>query len=278
MNWSDPPGGAPEWVTTYGDLMSLLLTFFVLLASMSELKDTEKYQGVAESLQERFGYDDSWESPVAGEHRPHNSRFSALALSGRSRRRGNAEGTAREPSATGTMPRVQTIRPGMRTAVGTTVPFDARSTELSPAGRAALDAIAPLLRGKPQKIELRGHAPPTYWPPDQQPPDWWDLAYRRARQVMDYLATVHGLDPQRMRISVAGPYEPLARDRPEASLENARVEVCLLDEVAGDLRDAAIREAASPLSPEANQGGRPAGTSADGPRPPADRPRDLGAP
>lgn len=262
MKWEDPPSGAPEWVTTYGDLMSLLLTFFVLLASMSELKETEKYQGVAESLQERFGYDDSWESPVAGEHRPQNSRFTALALAGRSRRRGSAEGTAREPSAAGTMPRVQTIRPGTRTAIGTVVSFDPQSAELSAAAREALDAIAPLLRGKPQKIEIRGHAPAVYWPPDESPPDWWDLAYRRAREVMHYLTTVHGLDPQRMRLTVAGPFEPLTRDRPEASQSNPRVEVCLLDEVANDLRGTANEERGPAVpDPAAGQGERPAKAS-----------------
>ena len=262
MTWDETPAGAPEWVTTYGDLMSLLLTFFVLLASMSELKQTEKYQGVAESLQERFGYDESWESPVAGEHRPQNSRFPSLALSGRSRRRGHAEGAAREPSAAGTMRSVQTIRPGTRTAIGTVVPFEARSDGLSPAGRAALDAVAPLLRGKPQKIELRGHAPAVYGPPNEPEPDWWDLAYQRARHVMDYLATVHGLDPQRMRISVAGPYEPLARDRLEANQENPRVEVWLLDETAGDLR-ATAKESPMlrPPVPSAGRSGPPPAAS-----------------
>jgi chemotaxis protein MotB len=29
--------GAPRWVTTFGDLMSLLLCFFVLLLSFSEI-------------------------------------------------------------------------------------------------------------------------------------------------------------------------------------------------------------------------------------------------
>ncbi|MEM1097808.1 MAG: flagellar motor protein MotB, partial [Planctomycetota bacterium] len=26
-----PPAGAPEWMTTYGDMMTLLLCFFVLI-------------------------------------------------------------------------------------------------------------------------------------------------------------------------------------------------------------------------------------------------------
>ena len=46
--------GAPGWVTTFADLMSLLLTFFVLLYSMSELK-VENFFIAAESLREAMG-------------------------------------------------------------------------------------------------------------------------------------------------------------------------------------------------------------------------------
>ncbi len=46
--------GAPLWMTTFGDLMSLLLTFFVLLYSMSELKQ-EKFLQASQSLREAIG-------------------------------------------------------------------------------------------------------------------------------------------------------------------------------------------------------------------------------
>jgi chemotaxis protein MotB len=46
--------GAPEWVVTFGDLMSLLLCFFVLLLSFSEM-DRQKYKIVAGSLANAFG-------------------------------------------------------------------------------------------------------------------------------------------------------------------------------------------------------------------------------
>lgn len=41
--------GAPAWMSTYSDLMSLLLTFFVLLFSMSAVSE-EQFKAVAESL------------------------------------------------------------------------------------------------------------------------------------------------------------------------------------------------------------------------------------
>jgi chemotaxis protein MotB len=53
----DPPKvdkGAPTWVVTFGDLMSLLLCFFVLLLSFSEM-DRQKYKQVAGSMEKAFG-------------------------------------------------------------------------------------------------------------------------------------------------------------------------------------------------------------------------------
>ncbi|MDC0434486.1 OmpA family protein [bacterium] len=46
--------GAPEWLATFADLMSLLMCFFVLLLSFSEM-DLQKYKQVAGSMKSAFG-------------------------------------------------------------------------------------------------------------------------------------------------------------------------------------------------------------------------------
>ena len=46
--------GAPQWVVTFGDLMSLLMCFFVLLLSFSEM-DRNKYRIVSGSMRNAFG-------------------------------------------------------------------------------------------------------------------------------------------------------------------------------------------------------------------------------
>jgi flagellar motor protein MotB len=51
----EPVERAPVWLITYSDLMTLLLVFFVLLFSISEFRQTERFQGVAQSLQAKFG-------------------------------------------------------------------------------------------------------------------------------------------------------------------------------------------------------------------------------
>jgi chemotaxis protein MotB len=49
-----PPKGAPAWMCTFADLMSLLMCFFVLLLSFSEL-DRQKFKQVAGSMEKAFG-------------------------------------------------------------------------------------------------------------------------------------------------------------------------------------------------------------------------------
>lgn len=47
-------GGAPDWLVTFADLMSLLVCFFVLIISFS-IQDKQKLQVVAGSMREAFG-------------------------------------------------------------------------------------------------------------------------------------------------------------------------------------------------------------------------------
>ncbi len=49
----DPPKGSPAWMSTFSDLMNLLLCFFVLLFSMSTIEE-EKFMLVIASLQSHF--------------------------------------------------------------------------------------------------------------------------------------------------------------------------------------------------------------------------------
>ena len=72
----DPPPSVPEWTVTFGDLMALLLTFFVMLLSMSEFKNNSKFRNVAESMERRFG-----QGQASGEfvRNPHTAEAVAAA-------------------------------------------------------------------------------------------------------------------------------------------------------------------------------------------------------
>lgn len=49
----EPPKGSPGWMATFGDLMNLLLCFFVLLYAMSSV-DAQKFELVAASFNQTF--------------------------------------------------------------------------------------------------------------------------------------------------------------------------------------------------------------------------------
>lgn len=235
MNDDDEAIGIPEWVVTFGDMMSLLLTFFIMLVSMSEIKQEEHYQALVESFRRQFGHEDSMMNPISGNNPPRNSHLSHLATMGRAKRFSTHQGGDKVKAPVGDSPQVRIIRPGSKTAVGTVIYFEEGETTLTESAEGELQTQAYEFGGKPQKIEIRGHA--SQRPLDANNPnqDHWDLSYQRCKAVRDFLVSL-GIDPRRIRMAVSGKHEPyhIGTD-PLLLKQNPRVEVFLLDEVTDDL-------------------------------------------
>ena len=117
----DEPIGIPEWVVTFGDMMSLLLTFFIMLVSLSEMKEEEKYQAMVDSMKRNFGYAASSVSMVPGDFRPRNSSITKLATMGRAKRKDTMKGGDKVEAPTGDNSRVRIVRPGSKTSIGSVI-------------------------------------------------------------------------------------------------------------------------------------------------------------
>jgi chemotaxis protein MotB len=232
----DDGGGIPEWVVTFGDMMSLLLTFFIMLVSLSEIKQEEQYQAMVESITRQFGYETAKVSLVPGQSKPRNQKIAKAANDGRAKRMNLMLGGDKAEAPTGDYRRVQIVRPGEKANTGTVIFFEESSAELLDAARRDLDVTAVAFGGQPQKIEIRGHTSRRPLPADSAYRNHWELAFARCSKTFDYLTNEKGIDPERIRLSVAGPFEPmhLGAD-PIARRENPRVEVFMLDEVVADL-------------------------------------------
>ena len=235
MDDDDGDPGIPEWVVTFGDMMSLLLTFFIMLVSMSEIKKDEQYQALVESFRRQFGHDSSMESVIAGNAKPRNSNLAKLATMGRAKRFSTHAGGDKVKAPVGDSPQVRIIRPGSKTAIGTVVYFEEGSAQLTDAAKATLQAQTLEFGGKPQKIEIRGHTSLRPLAKDSPYKTHWDLAYARCAAVKEFLVSL-GIDEKRLRIAVSGKNEPfhIGTD-PLLLKQNPRVEVFLLDEVIDDL-------------------------------------------
>ncbi len=240
--------GIPEWVVTFGDMMSLLLTFFIMLVSMSEIKQQEQFQAMVESLRRRFGHDTAILSQIPGPGKPRNSKFDNLSAMGRSRRLDTMRGGDKVRAPVGDSPRVQQIRMAEDRTQGGKLLFDEGSALLTEQNRHKLEQIAREIQGKPQKIEIRGHTSTRPLGPDSPFQNHWDLAYARCRNVMEYLVKL-GIHRKRITIGVAAENEPTENtEDPKKLRENSRVEIFMLSELAEGLKPASKRKTEKPAA------------------------------
>ena len=230
----EEPAGIPEWVVTFGDMMSLLLTFFIMLVSMSEIKEDKLYQAMVDALRKRFGHEATMASLIPGNLKPRNSALAKLAAMGRARRKDTMNGGDKVKAPVGDYAQKQRIDKGDQVTCGSDIVFKEGSAELTEHHKRNLEATAQEIGGKPQKIEIRGHTSPRPLPPDGPYKTHWDLAYARCRNVKDYLLTL-GIDPKRLRLTAAADNEPKDLDDPLLREENPRVEIFMLNELVQDL-------------------------------------------
>lgn len=227
--------GIPEWVVTFGDMMSLLLTFFVLLFSMSEVKQ-DRSQALLQSLRNQFGHDKSTAAMVPGPVSPMNSAIARLASMGRAQRMNTMNGGDKVKAPVGDHHRVRAIRPADETTLGGIIEFAESAGDLSAEAIKTIEQTAAIVKGKPQKIEIRGHTTARPLSPDSPYCNHWDLAYARAYKVYEQLIKC-GIEEKRLRLSLAAENEPQhISPTEEQRQKNARVEILMLDELTKDLK------------------------------------------
>ncbi|NNJ25207.1 OmpA/MotB family protein [Alienimonas chondri] len=220
----DAPPGVPEWVVTYGDMMSLLLTFFIMLVSMSEISEKSKYREVLASLHDRLGYAGGARSSP-GDELAGTASASIDAEAGEAPVDQAGDGGTPRPTSPGVQTMLTRERPGRPVSAGAAVRFDPGADAPASGEPATLNALAAAIAGKPQMIELRGYAADGAET---------TLAYRRARKVLDEL-TARGVRPGRFRMRTGGFAAEQAVDAPDAPPVD-RVEVWVLDRLAADPR------------------------------------------
>ena len=247
--------GIPEWVVTFGDMMSLLLTFFIMLVSLSEIKEEDTYQALVNSVQEQFGYQKTFDALTPGKSRPRTTAYTPVATTGRAKRKDTARGGVEAKAPSGEDPQVRIVRPGQMTAVGSVVFFEIGSDTVSQSADSAIRKLAKQLRGKPQKIEVRGHVASEYAARTEGTDDAVTLGFRRAAAVRRLLVDREGLNPARFRISSAADSEPMTKNgKNGVSNLNPRVEVFMLDETVEDLHGTADERKAETIKmDDANQ-------------------------
>lgn len=249
--------GSPAWMSTFSDLMNLLLCFFVLLFSMSTT-DIFKFNEFAASMSSSFSIFSAGGSALTEEGILVASGVSQLTdLSVYYNTMGlNAEGEAGEVKLEEAKEQVeaemmeesqkmaesmeeQISQYGLDNQVEVFVTssyvmlnmnggilFDSGTADLKPEAKEILAKVGTMLKEyEGYVIEIIGHT-------DSVPiksavfPDNHILSMYRAHSVFKYFETVSGIDPATMKSSGWGEYVPIADNTTaEGRAQNRRVEI-----------------------------------------------------
>ncbi len=235
-------GGCPPWMTTFSDLMSLLLTFFVLLLSMASL-DQKKIKEALGSLQGALGVlEGGFKTevskelilPSVGIEPPKKmimERAKKLIYSHFRPGRGNAfrnrEGYLETKETQKGPVEVRETKEGIVISIVGGVLFPPGDATLTPEGKKVLNELLPLIKDIKYPIRIEGHT-------DNTPviggkyKDNWELSVARAISVLRYFIS-KGVDPKRLSVAGYGPYKPLyPNDTPEHRARNRRVDIVIL--------------------------------------------------
>jgi chemotaxis protein MotB len=230
---------------TFGDMMSLLLTFFILLVSLSEIKKEDEWKAVVEEVKKSFGMKGGG-GRLPTDNDPALTLVQILETVQNQQRKEENTSNTDDPGMSGRDQRVTTIREGDYIPVGGMVYFQPGSADLNDRAKAQVREFIENeefdIRGTNYIIELRGHASNAETDQLTDGSDLWDLSYRRAKAVMAYMVSDEvGIRPEQVRLQGNADREPLQKQAYTPALRpvNRRVEIMVSENV---VRDYAIKQ------------------------------------
>lgn len=223
-------GGAPDWITTYSDLVTLLLCFFILLFSFSSI-DAAKFRSIMSSFQGGTGILDGSEKLDFPDVSMDNPQ--ATEEEGIDELREDLEEYLDDVDLGANM----TIRLEERGVVirfMDNVFFNSGSAEIRPGSKKVVSAVAKILNKdefKNKQVKIEGHTDSDPIVYSEKYPSNWELSSSRATNVLRYLLEVEKLDPKRISASAYSHHRPIVNnDTKENKAKNRRVDVVILKE------------------------------------------------
>lgn len=206
-------GGTPAWMVTFSDLMTLLLTFFVLLVSMSTIDEQRRLE-VLTTVTGAFGFGTSSSNPIA------------RTLSNKVVAPGPME-------AEDTPADLEMVKDELWEDVGKDLNFlsnkyvqilslnndllfRAGSSELTPAGKTLLDRMVPVLKRLTHPLLIGGHTSSMrdeagenflQLDRDDKLSPSWRLSFARSAAIYDYLRA-QGVPDALLSMEAFGEYRP----------------------------------------------------------------------
>ncbi len=214
---------APFWLTTYGDMVTLLLTFFILMFAMSTIEE-RKFLQAAASLAAALGVLEKNISVIGEESM-------AIGTTGLDRDQidmlQSMEDIAEmfQQEALTDLASLEIVGPGeVVVRMGDEMLFGPGSSTLKPQAVRVLRGIVRSIKGSTERLWVEGHT-------DNEPINTaefrsnWDLSTARAVTVVRLLER-EGIEPEQLAAVGHSQYQPLEDNAtPKGRAKNRRVEL-----------------------------------------------------
>ena len=193
-----------EWIFTYGDLVTLLMCFFVLLVAMCKT-DVEKLKQISESMKS---------SPPG----------SPFVFQGRSSNLEKASDQLEQLDVPDDV-EINASNKGVNISFRRTVAFEQDSAELTEKSKTALKKMLPIIGQMQNDIEISGHTDES--DRNERFPSNWELSSARANSVLKLLLEI-GFPPRRLAAAGYGEFYPISDGESiEDYQQNRRIELKL---------------------------------------------------
>lgn len=248
--------GAPEWLLTYSDLVTLLLTFFIMLFSMATI-DKQKFVEVANSLRSRFMNSSN------GELLFENNGTDLISLFPENNNVGqeNAEFNNDPDKKTEQEKQILQVAEQMKAEklkdvkkkieeaivklelgqyvslieekhmlilrIDSVILFDLGSADIKDSGKVILEKLGMMMKDLDNEIVIQGHT-------DNLPintllfPTNWELSTKRATNVVLFLIDRCKLNPVKLTATGNGEFKPIKPNDTEANRQkNRRIDIVI---------------------------------------------------
>lgn len=244
-------GNNDRWMVTYSDLITLLLIFFVIMYSMSQV-DAQKFKTLAESLSISLGGGASTKIELID----YTGGPSLLESGSDSLNSGHTETSTEDKNTGSSDAELETMtlggikdkldqfaaanniqaklvsyleERGLVVSIQETLLFESSSAEITPSAHDILEKIGSVLAAVPNYIKVEGHT--DYLPIHTTKfPSNWELSVLRATNVVHILVNEGKINSERLSATGYGEYRPIADNTTvEGRSRNRRVDLVILN-------------------------------------------------
>lgn len=253
--FEDEPEASQSWLITYSDLVTLLLTFFVLLFSMATI-DAQKFEEIAYSLRSAFQHNSNGEEFNVNSGEDIIKMFEENYTSDDESSQNNDPAMRKEQeqkiieaAKTIEAKKLQKVKEKLEEEIerlnlgnyvkvieekhliilrlDSVILFDLGKADIKPSGREILEKLGSMLKELDNEIMVQGHT-------DNLPintalfPSNWELSTKRATNVVRFLIETCGLDPAKLTATGNAEYKPIRpNDSEENRQKNRRIDIVI---------------------------------------------------